>query len=201
MSVDNIIARIMADAEAQAAETKAQAEERALDLKEKLLLQARQKAGEIAKQADLDIEEIDRRQSLIAELENRKSILSVRRQVLDQTFELAERKLLELPEDKWEALLTRYIMTACESGEEKLCVPEQDKSKYQNYFMEKLNNELKTQGKAGNLSLADKSANFSGGVLVIGKDGDYDASFASILRSVRAEFEKQAADMLFNAEV
>ena len=201
MSVDNIIARIMADTEAQAAETKAQAEERALDLKEKLLLQARQKAGEIAKQADLDIEEIDRRQSLIAELENRKSILAVRRQVLDQTFELAEKKLLELPEDKWETLLTRCIMDACETGEEKLCVPEQDKGKYHNYFLEKLNNELKAQGKAGNLSLADKSASFSGGVLVIGKDGDYDASFASILKSVRAEFEKQAADMLFDAEV
>lgn len=201
MSVDNIIARITEDAQTEAAEIKTQAEDRAADIKSKLMQLAKQKVEEISAQTQLDIEEIDRRQSLIAELENRKSLLSVRRQVLDQTFELAEKKLMELPDDKWEALLTKCVMEACETGDEELCVPEKDKEKYQSYFLGKLNNKLKENGKAGNLTLSSTFADFSGGVMIIGKDGDYDASFTAMLKNLRSQYEKQTADMLFNAEV
>lgn len=201
MSVDKIIAKIIADAEVNANETKANAEKKAADLKSRLLSQARQKVAEIDLQADFDVKEIERRQALIAELESRKSLLAVRRKVLDNAFALAKKKLEELPPDKWETLMTRYIIAACETGSEKLCVPEKDRDKYQNYLLEKLNKILKEQGKAGNLSLIDQSAHFNGGVMVIGKDSDYDFSFEAILRGIRSENEKQTADILFVAEV
>ena len=201
MSVDNIIAKITKDAEEEAAKIIAVARQKADETKSRLLKDAGIKAKELAGQAQLDIEEIKRRQSLIAELENRKSILSVRRGVLDEVFKKAEQKINELPEDKWEALMTRYILEVCETGEETLCVPEKDRAKYQNGFLAKLNQKIQAEGKKGALTLSDKNAGFSGGVLVEGKDGDYDASFTAILKNVRTEYERETAQMLFPAEV
>jgi V/A-type H+-transporting ATPase subunit E len=201
MSVDNIIAKITADSDIACAQIKAAAEKKAEDLKKRILREAEEVAKKIFDQAALDVEEIARRQSLIAELENRKNILAVRRKVLDDAFSLAGEKLGKLTEEKWEALVTRYILAGCETGGEKLCVPDADRARYQKGLLDRLNKQLLTNGKVGGVALSEKTADFSGGVLVIGSDGDYDASFSALLQNVRAEYEKEAADLLFPSEV
>jgi V/A-type H+-transporting ATPase subunit E len=201
MSVENIVAKISADSESECAQIKAAAEKRAADLGGRLLREAEEKAKEILAQADFDIEEINRRQSLIAELESRKSELAARRRVLDEVFALAEEKLNKLPRDKWEEFVAGCVKSGCETGEEELCVPAAEREKYLNGFLSKLNQQLLSDGKRGNLRLSDAAADFSGGVLVVGKSGDWDASFPALLKNARAKCEKAAADILFKAEV
>ncbi|MDR3348471.1 MAG: hypothetical protein LBO03_02500 [Acidaminococcales bacterium] len=201
MSVDNIIAKIAADCESECAKIQDAAKDKAEEFNNRLLREAEEKARGIAAQADLDIEEINRRQSLIAELENRKSDLAARRQILDEAFALAEQKLNRLPAKKWEALIASCVMDACETGEEELCVPAADREKYLGGFLAELNRRLAASGKRGNLRLSGTAADFSGGVLVVGKNGDCDASFPALLQNVRVNHEKAAADILFQAEV
>jgi V/A-type H+-transporting ATPase subunit E len=197
MSVNDIIARIESDAEAECAQIKAAAEKKAEESKNRILREAEEKAGEISAQTDLDIEEINKRQLLIAELENRKSELVARRQVLDEVFALAEQKLGQLPKEKWEKLIADCVIDACESGDEKLCVPAADWGKYRGGFLAQLNKRLLAKGKRGNLALSEQAANFSGGLLIVGRDGDCDASFPALLQNVRMRCEKEAADILF----
>ena len=201
MSVENIIAKISADSESECAQIKAAAEKKAADLSKKLLREAEEKAKEISAQADFDIEEINRRQSLIAELESRKSKLASRRQVLDEVFVLAEEKLSRLPRSKWEEFILGCVKSGCETGEEELCVPAADREKYRGGFLDKLNQCLLADGKRGNLRLSDAAANFSGGLLVVGENGDWDASFPALLKTARGKYEKAVADTLFGTEV
>jgi V/A-type H+-transporting ATPase subunit E len=201
MPLEDIIAKIAEEARKECDAVQAQAEFRAREIQDKVLRAARQEAERIALRADLDLEEIERRRALIAELEDKKNSLVVRRKAVDEAFALAEQKLARLSEEDWEKLLTRHILAGCETGEEELAAPPQDKEKYLAGLLDRLNKELTAQGKKGGLTLSGRPAGFSGGVLISGKNSDYDASFAALLQSVRAEYEKEIADLLFTAEV
>ena len=201
MSVDNIVAKISADADAECAKISEDAQKKAREFEEKTMRTANETIRAIDDQAQADVEEIQRRQMLIFELESRKDALAVRRNMLDEAFAVARRKLDTLPEDKWEALISRCVLDGCETGDERLCVPADDRAMYQNGLLAKLNKRLEEAGKTGALTIMDKPADFSGGVLVVGESGDYDASFAALLKNVRSEYEKAAADILFPAEV
>jgi V/A-type H+-transporting ATPase subunit E len=201
MSVDNIIAKITADAEDECAQIKAAADKKARAVTAGALREAETAAADIAAQAELDVEEINRRRTLIAELENRKSALAARRQVLDEAFAAAEQKLGALAGEQWETLITRAVLAGCETGGEQLRVPAADLTRYQNGFLTKLNKQLAASGKTGGLTLSDRPAGFTGGVLIVGQNSDYDASFAALLKNIRAECEKEADNILFPAEV
>ncbi len=201
MSVDNIVNKILKDAEQKANQNMLLTEQKAQEAKDKTLAKAQNQAQEILQKADFDVQEVQKRQNLIAELENRKRTLAVKREMLDKVFNLAQEKLSKLPEDKWQALITKHVLIGCQTGREKLCVPSVDKEKYTGYFLSKLNDALKAAGKDGMLTLLDKQADFDGGVVVVGQDSDYDASFSAMINNIRSECEKIAADMLFDAEV
>ncbi len=201
MAVDKILQKIKAEAEAEAAALKAAAEEKAAVSRERLLAEARGKAEEIACQAELDAEETARRQMLIAELESRKSVLGVRRDVLDKAFSLAEKQLNELPREKWENLIVKLVLGGVETGREALLVPCLDRPKYEEGLLDKINEALQKAGKQGELVLCDQAGDFFGGVVIIGKECDYDASFAALLKSVRGQYEQEAVKRLFGAEV
>ncbi len=201
MAVDDILQRIKADAEKEAAAVMSAAEEKASASRERLLAQAREKVEAIGRQAELDADEVARRQMLIAELESRKSVLGVRRDILDKAFSLAEKQLNELEQEKWENLIIKLVLGGAETGREQLCVPRQDRPKYEGGLLAKINEALRQSGKEGMLTLCDKPADFYGGVLIIGKDSDYDASFSALLKSVRGQYEQEVVKLLFEAGV
>ncbi len=201
MAINKIILKIQEEASQEVADMLAAAKIKANASANKINDAAMAKVEEIKAQSEVDAVEIARRQLLIAELEARKNTLDRKRKVIEEVFEQAENELADLPQDKWEKLIISTVLNASETGNEKLCVPLADIDKYKNGLLAKLNAALVASGKKGELTLAEETAKFAGGVLLIGKNSDFDGSFETILREVRRKSEREVASLLFDAEV
>lgn len=201
MGVNKIILKIREEASLERADIIANAKQKAEASTNKIMDDARKKVAAIEKQAKADAEEAVRRQTLIAELESRRKALDSKRSVIAKAFESAEHELANLPQEKWEKLISNIVLRYSETGEEELCVPAKDIEKYKNGMLEKLNKALVEQGKKGALTLSKEAAKFNGGVLLIGKKSDFDGSFEMILREIKTKSERDVAEILFGSEV
>ncbi|MEG0797483.1 MAG: V-type ATP synthase subunit E family protein [Acidaminococcaceae bacterium] len=201
MAANKIILKIEEDGAREVAKLLEGARKKAAVAAEKILSNAQAKVTEIEAQAILDADEAARRQVLIAELEARKNTLDSKRAVIETAFTQAAEELKHLTTEQWERLITSIVLRASETGTEALCVPAADVSKYEQGLLAKLNTALQQVGKKGELTLAEQRAGFSGGVLLVGKNSDFDGSFATILREVRIKVEKDVAALLFATEV
>lgn len=201
MGVNKIILKIREEASLERADIIANAKQKAEASTNKIMDDARKNVAAIEKQAKADAEEAVRRQTLIAELESRRKALDSKRAVIAKAFKSAEHELANLPQEKWEKLISNIVLTYSETGEEELCVPAKDIEKYKNGMLEKLNKALVEQGKKGALTLSKEPAKFNGGVLLIGKKSDFDGSFEMILREIKTKSERDVAEILFGSEV
>ena len=201
MSGDKIIQKIEEEAKQDAAAIGAAAQEKARKEKEQILAKAQEQVREIQAKSQVDAKEAAGRLQLIAELQSRKENLASKRKVLQEAFDRAEEQLEALPQVQWEKLIGRIVLESDLTGREKLVVPTKDRHRYEKGFLDRLNKELKAQGRKGSLTLSDKEAEFTDGVLIEGETCDYDGSFATLLEDVRTGEEYRVAELLFGAEV
>ena len=201
MATNKIVFKIEEEAAAEVATILAAAKTKADASAEKIIEEAHIKAQEIREESLLAAKEAAHRQELIAELEARKNSLDSKRQILEEAYLLAAKELAQLEEEKWKKLIIAIVRNASVTGQEKLCVPAKDLSKYQNGFLLEINAALAAKGKRGELSLAEEAAPFADGVLLIGKNSDVDCSFATILQEMRRKTEREVAAILFGVEV
>lgn len=201
MSGDKIIQKIEEEAKQDAAAIGAAAQEKARKEKEQILAKAQEQVREIQAKSQVDAKEAAGRLQLIAELQSRKENLASKRKVLQEAFDRAAEQLEALPQEQWEKLIGRIVLESDLTGREKLVVPAKDRHRYEKGFLDRLNKELKAQGRKGSLTLSDKEAEFTDGVLIEGETCDYDGSFATLLEDVRTGEEYRVAELLFGAEV
>ena len=201
MAINKIIDKINQETSAEVAAMMSEAQKKADANAAKIVAAARAKVKEIEDQAKLDADEVSRRQILIAELESRKAALNVQREVLEQAFTEAEKKLQQLPADQWEKLIAKLVLEGSQTGTEQLVVPAVDRQKYERGFLARLNRSLTAAGKPGKLTLSPEAAKFNGGVILEGADSDYDGSFPTLLKIFRSKYEHDVAEILFRAEV
>lgn len=201
MSGDKIIQKIEEEAKQDAAAIGAAAQEKARKEKEQILDKAQEQVREIQAKSQVDAKEAAGRLQLIAELQSRKENLASKRKVLQEAFDRAAEQLEALPQEQWEKLIGRIVLESDLTGREKLVVPTKDRHRYEKGFLDRLNKELKAQGRKGSLTLSDKEAEFTDGVLIEGETCDYDGSFATLLEDVRTGEEYRVAELLFGAEV
>ena len=201
MATNKIVFKIQEEAAAEVAAILAEAKNKADASAKKIIDEAHAKAQEIQEVSLLDAREAAHRQELIAELEARKNSLDSKRQILEEAYNLAAKELAQLTDEKWKKLIIAIVNNASVSGQEKLCVPAKDLPKYKNGFLLEINADLTAKGKRGELALAEETAPFSDGVLLIGKNSDVDCSFATILQEMRRKTEREVAAILFGVEV
>ena len=201
MVMNKITAKIHDETAAEVKTILDEAQKKANASAAKIEAAAQTKVQEIQVQAKADAEEAGRRQVLIAELESRKNALNLKRKVLDEAFAAAETKLQQLPQADWEKLITKLVVQGAETGSEKLCVPAADKARYEGGFLTRLNAALQAAGKQGQLTLSNDTGKFSGGVVLEGTTSDYDASFPTLLKLVKNQYEHDVAAILFKTEV
>lgn len=201
MSTEKILQKIRQEAEAEAAATIAAAKEKAEKSAEAILNAAKERGRAIEKAAMAEAEEIKRRKMLSAGLEMRKNTLRRKREVLDEAFALALKRLCGLSDERYEALITKLVIDSAETGTETLCVSQADRARFQNGLIDKLNSRLAESGKRGNLSLSPVPANIEGGVIIVGAKADVNASFEALIRFERENAEREVAAILFGSEV
>lgn len=197
--VEALAQRIRQRAEAEAEEVKAEARRRA----ENILAQARARAQKereaILARARAEAAERKRRLLAQAEMEARQQKLRAKDELVDKAFELALKKLRELPAAEYRAFIEPLLVAAAETGEEEVIVAPHDRERLNEAFLARVNEELKAQGKAGRLALAEETRPLEGGFILRTGGVENNYSFELILKLSRDELEQEVAAVLFPA--
>lgn len=194
MALADIIARIEADAAAEAAAVEDAAHERA----EAVLASARAKAAAyVADAIDAAQRDADRdAETLVvnARLKGRDALVTARRELMAEALDAAVQRIAELPDDEYARFLAARIVAASRGGET-VAFGAQDAARAQAVFAEvgRIAPDL-------GLSAAEAPAPFARGALLAGDRVRVDLSLLAIIAERADELELIAAAALFGEE-
>jgi len=141
----------------------------------------------------------DHKKRLIAaaELEMRKDLLKVKREMLDVAFKNSVSSIRNLPSSEYCEIVKGMLLSLSFQGEADIVFPRADKENFGNGFIEEMNAVLKAIGKDMSVKLAEDEGAFEGGFLLRGNGFEINNSLEAITKLVRDEAEPIAAKILF----
>ena len=139
----------------------------------------------------------------VAKLEARKTLLAAKQDLVGQAFDLALKKLLELPDQEYIALLAKLAVAASRTGREQVIFSQKDRSRYGKQAVTMANDMLAKKAgpraaeSAGMLTLAEESRPMAGGLIL--RDGrvETNCSFEVLIHLQRDALSAEVARALF----
>jgi V/A-type H+/Na+-transporting ATPase subunit E len=197
MSFDDILRKIREDAEEEVARILAEAEEQARKTLAAAEAEAEAESRSILLAAEVEAEEEKRRILALERLEARRNLLAAKREMIDEVYAGVMERLRGLEDAAYLALVSRLILEAVETGEEKVLITPGDRGRITPEFIAGLNSELERSGKAGSLRVEEAGRDLGGGVLLRGEWTEVNCSFTELLESVKEEMEPIIVRELF----
>jgi V/A-type H+-transporting ATPase subunit E len=195
MEGEQVIEKILADAQVEAQKITKQAEQTQAAEQAKLDEQLSafkkqtdalaQKAGEDEKAHILAAARMDIAKQLLAE----------KRKILDEVFEQARRQLENLSDEQYLGLMTKLMLEAVETGDEEVIVDNKEKLIDQK-FIENINRQL-GRSRKGNLKLSGDKAHISRGFILKSGKIKNNVSIEVLLTQAREQLEIELAKEFF----
>jgi len=195
MEAVQVVDKILADAKAEAAKIKKQAEENEAAEQAKLSKQLDEynKQTEImAKKAGEDEES---HILAAARMDIAKQLLAEKRRILDEAFKQARQQLRDLPDEEYRALFTKMMLETVETGDEEVIVDKNDNRINQD-LIDQVNQKLSSKEK-GNLKLSAEKQDIGAGFILKRGQIKTNVSLDVLLDQARKELEIDLAKELF----
>jgi V/A-type H+-transporting ATPase subunit E len=195
MEAEQVVEKILADAKAEADKIKKQADEKQADEQSKLdeqLADYKDQTQALAEQAGKD-----KKSHLLAaaRMQIAKDFLAEKNKILDEVFDQARRKLQDLSDDEYRALVTRFILAAVETGDEEVIV-DNNETRIDHEFIKQVNRQL-GPGYKGNLRLSNERQDLGSGFILKRGKIKTNVSLEVLLSQARKELEIELAKGLF----
>jgi len=194
----NLIDKIISDAQKIAEAETTAAQNKADDIIKK----AKAKASEIAKKAKLDAlkeaEERKRRVKSVYDLEYKKDVLAMKRDVLNDAFTAVIDDIVKLDDETYLALMTRLLVECSPSGDGSVCVAKGDKKRLSDAFIMRANKTLKETVGVGEITLLKETCDKKGGFVYVNGGLEIDCSVEAVVALAREAIETDAAEKLFS---
>ena len=195
MDVKGILDKIEADAREAAAQTLEQAQARIDALRAANDAAQHQQFAAMEEKIKADAAEMEGRMIRMAELEDKKARLAAKREVMDDTFRLAQDKLCTLPDAKKRAFFMAQLLSAADGGEV-LCIGRKASGWYGDSFLAEANEKLKGAGKQEPLT---RGEDIPGCGFELVKDGSsLNCTFEMLAEGQRMALEGDVARALFD---
>ena len=188
MGREEIVNKILADADAEAEEILRAARARADEILATAQARADEERAEVEREVQERVRRISDGKAAAARLDSKKIVLAQQRYVLDEIYHRALGKLLNLKERESLKLMERLLTEHAEAGDEVVFA--------ENFAYAKGAAELPVVGKLG-LTISKKRADISGGCILLGKKCDKDLSYSAILQADAEEHQAEIAAKLF----
>lgn len=195
MDVKGILDKIDSDARDAAQKALVDARHRADEIAEKSRARIDKLRADMEKRVESDAAEAAERMKRMAELEDKKAALAVKRGVMDKAFRQALDILLALPAAQVRAFFMGELLKTAQGGEQ-LSVGNQNPDWYDDSFLAEANAALASRGLAP-LTPSDEETNGRGFRLIRG-GASMDCTFASLIDDQRMTLESDVAGALFN---
>ena len=195
--IEKITARIAAEAGAEAEATlaaaKAQAEEIRADFEKK----AQDEYWACMRSGAADTEQRVQRLANTARLEAKKSVLSLKQELIAAAYDKAKAKILALPEAEYVAFLAGLAGKASVSGDEEIVLNEADRAKVGEQVAAAANALVKERGLEPKLTLAEATRPMAGGLLLRKGDVEVNCALDSLVDMSRNSLDAEIAAVLF----
>lgn len=199
MDTQPILSLIREEALQAAESARAQSRERAKVIGEESLTRSARMFESAKEDAAQEAELAGERLRRLRELEDRKYALASRRDLIDKAFDEALKQLRALPHDEMEELMLSLIASSAQ-GDESLQAGDINDGFYTQGFIQKANQKLAEQGKAGRLSDAGGRAAGCCGTLLISRESQTYCTVEALIEMGREGLEQKAAALLFGNE-
>lgn len=195
MEAQQVVEKILTDANAEADKIKKEAEERQAEEQAKAEAQMqdyRNQTETLAQKAAHD-----RKLQLLASarMNMAKELLAAKRKILDEVFDRAREQLLNLSDDDYRRLCSRLMQETAETGDEEIIIDKNEK-RIDQTLIKQINREL-GPGHKGNLRLADQRQNIGAGFILKRGKIKNNVSLEVLLDRARKDLEIELAKDLF----
>lgn len=143
---------------------------------------------------------IKQRYKAAESMEERKNMLKVRQECIDEAFDAALRKLSDMPDDKYGLFIEGIILNNVKNEDGIIVFNDRDKKRLGEKFISEINRKLKRKGMSAVLSLAKDSLDASGGFVLRYGELEINCTLEIILDMQRPNMETEVAKILFNEQ-
>ena len=197
--IDRISQRILEDAQAEAARIIEEAEERARSIKDRKTKEVEKSNQKLHEDNMAKAQDRKRRMLSAAELEMKKEVLAAKQQMIDEAMEKAKQAIMDMPKDEYRRVISKMLLESAQ-GHEEVVFSAADEKRLDQSLIDQVNQELKQQGKRGELSLSSERGEFEGGFILRSGGMEINNTFGAILRMSRNHLEARLAEILFGKE-
>ncbi|HIY72688.1 MAG TPA: hypothetical protein H9826_01770 [Candidatus Intestinimonas merdavium] len=201
--IEKITGQIDADVQKEIDAALDQARAQAQEIEDRYASQAQTQAESIRRKGEQDAALRQERLVDVAKLEARKTILAAKQELVGQAFDLALKKLLELPDQEYISLLAKLAVSASRTGREQVILSQKDRSRYGKQAVTMANDMLakKAGPRAaqtdGMLTLAEESRPMAGGLILRDGKVETNCSFEVLIHLQRDALSAEVARALF----
>ena len=194
MSIENILKKIEEETEEAAAEILRAAEKQAGTVREEGAHGGAKLREELESRARAKAADEERRLIVGEELELRKASLERKREILDEVYAEARKRIENLSQVEYLELVSALILKNAVSGKEEIVVPAAQRGMFAGDFLESLN---RARGAGTAFSIAGTPGEFAWGVVLREGQRRVDLTLGVIFDQLTARVESTTAGILF----
>lgn len=194
---EKIIAHIRADGDAEAKKIIDAASKQAEEKRGESFKAALSEYEKLMQAGNAECEDILSGSRRIAEMEAKKSVLSVKQEMISAAFDAAREEIVNMPRDKYTQFLARMAAEAAASGMEEIVLNARDKAEVGKSVCKAANELLSAKGTPGKLTVSEDTADISGGVIVRFGGIETNCSIDALIRQRRSGLSTEVAAALF----
>jgi vacuolar-type H+-ATPase subunit E/Vma4 len=197
MSIENILNRIEEEASSAADKLVREAETEVERIGNTYRDAEKDLRKQLEERASKRAEEEERRLIVNEQLELNKLFLGKKREILDELYGFATKKISSLSNDDYAGLIKNMIMRKSLSGSEEIVVPKAHRKIFDAAFLDSLNRAWKGGGR---FAIAEEAGNFPWGVILREGKRVVDLTLDVLIAQLKERIEPEIAAILFPHE-
>ena len=189
---EKIIAHIEADAQAQADTVLGEARQRCEAIKARFDDKAARLYSDRIREGVKACQDQEDSALRISRMEARKSVLSVKQEMVEKSFDLAVQQIVALPDEKYTAFLANLVKKAGPAGDEEIILNAADRTRVGEALIMAVNAD------GAKMKLSDETRDIKGGLILRRGSIETNCSVELLVELCRGELSAKLADVLFD---
>ena len=189
---EKIIAHIEADAKAQADVILAEAREKCAAVKAKYDEQAARLYSDKIRDGVKACQDQEDSALRISRMEARKSVLAVKQEMVEKSFDLAVKQIVALPDEQYVAFLADLVKKAGPAGDEEIILNAADRARIGEALVKAVN------AGGAKMKLSKETRDLVGGLILRRGSIETNCSVELLVELCRGELSAKLADVLFD---
>ena len=189
---EKIIAHIEADAQAQADAVLGEARQRCEAIKARFDDKAARLYSDRIREGVKACQDQEDSALRISRMEARKSVLSVKQEMVEKSFDLAVQQIVALPDEKYTAFPANLVKKAGPAGDEEIILNAADRARVGEALIKAVNAD------GAKMKLSDETRDIKGGLILRRGSIETNCSVELLVELCRGELSAKLADVLFD---